>query len=123
MLPGVKADKKDIAQFVICHSHASCFKYGLKFLHKNVHSEGACQFERTMISSLKYCLLLVCAIQTTFAVRPGLLEGDGINFPRRTLSRTQAANCVSFSLVQNLNILIFFQSPHCFLTCINNRLK
>ena len=50
-------------------------------------------------SSLCLCLLLVCIYQTAYSgrrLRPRiLLEGDGINFPRRTLSKTQAANCVS----------------------------
>ena len=50
------------------------------------------------VSAISICLLLVCIYRTANAgrrLRPRILEGEGINFPRRTLSKTQAANCVS----------------------------
>ena len=54
------------------------------------------------ISFFSICLLLVCVYTTADAGRrhrPRLSEGDGINFPRRTLSKSQMAKCVSSILV------------------------
>ena len=50
------------------------------------------------ISFFNICLLLVCVYKTADAGRR-LSEGDGINFPRRTLSKSQMARCVSSILV------------------------
>ena len=69
------------------------------------------------IPAINICLLLVCTYRTAYAARrhsrPRLSEGEGINFPRKTLPKTQAANSVSSILIQNLDLFInisFFHS-------------
>ena len=54
-----------------------------------------------------------CAYAARRHSRPRLSEGEGINFPRKTLPKTQAANSVSSILIQNLDLFInisFFHS-------------
>ena len=75
------------------------------------HFKGKVMFakkgESMRILSFNLCLLLlVCVYRNAYAARRfrfSPLAGDGINFPRRTLTKTQAANFVSSILIQNFD--------------------